>query len=518
MATSDVHGTLAPQRYVAKDGRAAVTADGVLALSAYVQNARAAHPGHVLLVDAGDLFQGTMAVNQSRGRAMVEAYNALGYDAAAIGNHEFDYGPDPNRPGSPTGALEAAIAGARFPFLAANIDDRVSGALPAWPNLRKSALLVRGGMRVGIIGVSTPTTPSATLGANVRDLSFAAAAPRVAAEAAHLRAAGAELVVLLGHMGGRCEHTKNAFDLSSCAMAFQEGLYGELFAVLRALPPGTVDVAIGGHTHEKVAHWVGSTAVLQSGAYGRFMGRVDACILPQGGIDAQRSQIYAPKRLCLSAWQDGTCGARTTSTAVAQARYENAPLRIDPAVQAAVQPHLDAVIAREQEPLRATLPDRLPPAQLAQLTAEGLRRSLRADFGLQNRGGVRSALAAGPLRYGDLFRAVPFDNRAVRIMVTGRQLATAVQRIAQSRPPSDWPKLSGLTLKRNGGKVVVQTSKGAPLDPDRRYALATCDFLLAGGDGAADSFASVAPADVQVQASTLRDSLAALLIELFPTR
>ena len=95
-----------------------------------------------MLVDAGDMFQGTLESNIGEGAAVVRAYNVLRYDAAAIGNHEFDFGPvgpapAPRTPADdPRGALKARAAEARFPFLAANLVDAATGAPPAWPNVR----------------------------------------------------------------------------------------------------------------------------------------------------------------------------------------------------------------------------------------------------------------------------------------------------------------------------------------------------------------------------------------------
>ena len=96
-----------------------------------------------MLVDAGDMFQGTLESNMTEGAAVVRAYNALGYDAVAVGNHEFDFGPvgpapSPRAPGDdPRGALKARAAEAHFPFLAANLVDDATGAPPAWPNVAR---------------------------------------------------------------------------------------------------------------------------------------------------------------------------------------------------------------------------------------------------------------------------------------------------------------------------------------------------------------------------------------------
>ncbi|MEM1417916.1 MAG: bifunctional metallophosphatase/5'-nucleotidase, partial [Myxococcota bacterium] len=183
-------------------------------LGGYLANLRAARAedgGGVVLVSAGDMWQGTLASNESEGAVMVRGFAALGYDAAAIGNHELDYGPVGPRaaagPGDdPRGALlaraaEAAAAG--VPFLGGNF--LVEGRPARWPNVAPSVLVERAGRRIGIVGVSTEETPRTTVRANVRDLSMAPLAETIVREARALRERGAPAVSVAARAGGRCE-------------------------------------------------------------------------------------------------------------------------------------------------------------------------------------------------------------------------------------------------------------------------------------------------------------------------
>ena len=136
VGTTDLHGRVFPD-----DGRG-----GLALLGGYLRNlreARAADGGAVLLLDAGDTFQGGIASDISEGALVVDAYNALGYDALAIGNHEFEYGAIETASGDGgtpdmRGALKAAAARARFPFLAANLIDTATGRRVEWSNVRPS--------------------------------------------------------------------------------------------------------------------------------------------------------------------------------------------------------------------------------------------------------------------------------------------------------------------------------------------------------------------------------------------
>src|SRR5207342_3432525 len=184
--------------------------------------ARAADHGAVLLLDGGDLFQGTLESNLNEGAVVIASYNAMGYAASAIGNHEFDFGPagesqTPRAPGDdPRGALKARAREAHFPFLTANIIDESTGQPVAWPNVRPSMIVTAAGVRVGIVGLATNVTLSATMAANTRGLAIAPLAPALAAEAQKLRAAGASVVIAVAHAGGVCRAFDDPHDLSSC--------------------------------------------------------------------------------------------------------------------------------------------------------------------------------------------------------------------------------------------------------------------------------------------------------------
>src|SRR5215216_247040 len=185
VATTDLHGGVLPRG----------ERGGLAMFGGYVRNLRAARTadgGGLLLVDSGDMFQGTLESNLNEGAAVVRAYNGLGYAAAAIGNHEFDYGPagpneTPRAPGEdPRGALKARAAQARFPFLAANTIDSATGAPVAWPNVKPSAVVVVRGVKIGLIGVTTIDTAAQTIAANLPGLTFDPLVPAITREAMSL--------------------------------------------------------------------------------------------------------------------------------------------------------------------------------------------------------------------------------------------------------------------------------------------------------------------------------------------
>jgi 5'-nucleotidase len=179
VGTSDLHGAAFPRN----------GSGGLQLLAGYVNNLRAARAsgrGAVLLIDSGDTFQGDVESNLSEGALIVDAYNAMGYAAEAIGNHDFDFGSVDSvaarqSPSDLRGALKARAAQARYPFLAANLIDEATGRPVEWTNVRPSVLLQAAGINVGVVGVMTIDALQSTLAANVQGLRIAPLEPTIAA-------------------------------------------------------------------------------------------------------------------------------------------------------------------------------------------------------------------------------------------------------------------------------------------------------------------------------------------------
>ena len=421
VGTNDLHGGILP-----REGRG-----GLALLGGYLKNlrdARARDGGAVLLVDAGDMFQGTLESNATEGAPVVAAYNALGYTAAAVGNHEFDFGPagpaaTPRTPADdPRGALKARASEATFPFLAANLVESATGRAVEWTNVKPAVLVQAAGVTVGIIGVMTRGALTATIAANVGGLSVAPLAETIRTHATVLRAQGAAVVVVTAHAGGRCSSFDRPEDLSSCEPS------SEIFTVARELPRGLVDVIVAGHSHAPVGHRVEGIAIIEAFSGGRAFGRVDVAV-DRVANRVTSTRIFAPRDLC--AREDPmtrTCDPAAPAGASVQAEYENAPVVPDAAIGRALAPALEQVRVLKARPVGIVLdtPIRrlVPDSPLGNLFTDALLASVPgADVALHNSsGGLRADLPQGALTYGGVYEVMPFDNLAVQIRLTGREL------------------------------------------------------------------------------------------------
>ncbi|MCB9596396.1 MAG: 5'-nucleotidase C-terminal domain-containing protein [Sandaracinaceae bacterium] len=449
-------------------------------LAGYVSALRElrAQDGAVVLLDGGDMFQGTLESNLLEGAPVVEAYDAIGYDAVTIGNHEFDYGPvgervTPTEPGDdPRGALLARAAQARYPFLAANLRTR-EGSPIEWANVQTAVLLERAGIQIGVIGVTTEDTLSTTNAANVSDLSMAPTVEAITHEAQALRARGAALVLVAAHAGGRCAEHDDPHDLTSCE-ADQE-----IFEVANALAPGTVDAIVAGHTHQAVSHFVHGIPIVESYSYGRAFGRVDLVVDPdEGVVDVT---VHPPQDLCVSGSVDEVCTPGT---------YEGHAIAADPAVAAIIAPAVANAADQRARPLGVTIVGgpieaiRETECSLGNLFTDLMRASRGTDAALTNGGGLRADLPAGPLTYGSLYTASPFDNASAIVRMTRAELEAMIE--DNLRQTGSFYSLSGLraTARCEGGALRAHVTRddGAAIADDATLTVATTDFLATGTD------------------------------------
>jgi len=235
LAINDFHGALEPQVWPWSGGR---QVGGAPALKPWLDSLARACLCTSLRLDAGDEMQGTPVSNFNYGRPAIAALDALGIDAAAIGNHEFDWSVD---------TLRARMADAHYRFLAANITDTTGLARPDWA--LPFTVIERGGTRIAVIGLALPETPETTTPKNVQGLAFrdpVAAVKRVLPQAR----AAADYVIVVAHIGAFCDADSSAASVPAGPTACR----GEIIDLARGLDSGSVDLIVSGHTHSLVKH------------------------------------------------------------------------------------------------------------------------------------------------------------------------------------------------------------------------------------------------------------------------
>jgi 2',3'-cyclic-nucleotide 2'-phosphodiesterase (5'-nucleotidase family) len=466
-----------------------------------LRRARAADGGAVALVDAGDMFQGTLESNLTEGKSVLQAYRVLGMTVAALGNHEFDFGPEGDTEiGDPQGAIRARIREASFPILSANLVQLGTHDAPNWEKLKRSALLDIGGVRVGFVGLLTRETPSIVRAAWFAGLGVDELAPALEREARALRAAGAQVVVAVAHAGADCKDTSVPTDLSSCVPE------AEIFDVARALPPGMVDAIFGGHSHAAVAQIVNGIPIAEAYARGRAFSRIDLQ-LDGSSHRVLTSHVFPPHDLCPKLADGGDCPLSD---------YEGQAVVEDPAILTAIAPALAEADRVRKTPLGVTISAPIRgehgrESPLGNLFADLLREAVKgADGSIINGGTLRGDLPAGALDYGQLFEAMPFDNLVATIRVTGAQLKSLLVRHL-SRDAHGIVSVSGFRINARCGRagIVLQLTRdnGRAVSDRETLVLATSDYIATGGDDLVSAL-QLTPDRIQIEPSVLfRDAL-----------
>jgi 5'-nucleotidase len=510
VGTTDLHGW-----YNGHDENGA-RYGGLPLLAGYVDNLRAANPGRVIVVDSGDMFQGTLDSNFFEGEPVVKGYNAVGYSAAAVGNHEFDYGPvGPDviarvPAQDPLGALKKNAAMMKFPLLSANMTERATGKTPSWA--KPYAMVNVDGAKVGIIGLSTPDTPEVTMPQNVTSLNFGDPVAATVSAAKELRAKGADAVIVIAHMGGRCKFDSDPHDTAACESDNEVNRY------LAKLPKGTIDAWFAGHTHQQMRHFLDGVPVSQGLAYSREFSTMELTVDP-ASHHVTNVDLRPLTMICAQVYSGSeTCDAKRApkgSTLVPRT-FAGRAVTPNAGVAAVIKPYVEKVAAKRNESLSAHASDKFKrvyrgESPLGDLLTDAWRHAIGVDVAFINSGGIRADLRAGDLVYSDLYEVMPFDNFTATITMTGAQLTellrittTGAHGILQTsgvRYKFDEALESDKPAEQRNRLLSVTLADGRPLDPNALYKVALPDFVVAGGEGVGALIKSIPPERITIDYS-----------------
>lgn len=440
--TNDVHGRLLPQ---VVDGD---TVGGAAVVAAHLDSLRARFDGPTVVLSGGDIMQGTAISNLAWGRPLIDIHNRQGYDAAVLGNHEFDWGLD---------TLRARVEESRFPWLAANIHGPDPNTPPDW--FHPWTIVEREGIRVGVVGIALSSTPDVVIAGRTEDLVFTDEAEALRRAAARVRDEGVDFVVALAHVGAICADPGEAPEGRSA------GCEGPAVDILREAGEG-VDLFLGAHTHARNLVEVDGTLLLQAPAYTEGI-TVAQLERTAQGVRPVHAAVFPPL-------------ARQVDPDTALARV------VDEWVSE-VGPTLEEPVAVLAEPF-SNEERRARENPAGNILADAQRWATGADVGLVNNGSLRRSLPEGPVSFGILYEFQPFQNELVRVEVDGALLREILEfGLTESAEP--WVHVSGLRVRYDpeapdGSRITsITRDDGTPVRAEERLTIGTTEFLAAGGDG-----------------------------------
>ena len=449
--TNDVHGAIENYAKVA-------------ALAAQYE----AEGAYVLTLDAGDYSQGTTYVSLSEGATAIELMNMAGYDAVALGNHEFDYGFE---------ALKKNMEAAQFPVLAANV--KYNGEL-AFDDA--AVFTTPGGTKIGVFGLDTPETATKAHPGKIAGVTFASGEEmyQIAQDMATMlrEDEGCNYVICIGHLG---------IDDETATTANRSiDLLGKVTGI---------DVFIDGHSHsteEEIAEKtnadrkVGETVITSTGTKLENIGVVtikDSTIttecIPTEGIEVAADDAIAARAAAIIAEVEAEYGTVFATTEV--------------------------TLNGEKAPGNRTEETNLGDLITDALVWRAMQEGEAVDAAITNGGGIRATIEAGDITKKDINTVLPFGNTLSIIKITGSELLEVLEASTFCTPEAigGFPQVSGIEFTVNTAaaydageeypgttyfapksinRVTIQSVGGKDFDPAATYTIATNDFMASGGD------------------------------------
>lgn len=427
----------------------------------------AAAGGYSLLLDGGDVNTGVPESDLQDAVPDFKGMNLLGYDAMAVGNHEFD---------KPPAVLAMQRKLAKFPMLSANIYRGNERAFDAFK------LFNLGGVRVAVMGLTTEDTQRLGNPDNMQDLEFRSPIAEAAKLVPELRRQ-ADVVIAATHMG----HYANG----------QHGIQAPGDVEMARAVKG-LDLVVGGHTQNPACmqaenvldtNYVPGTPcqpdrqngtwIVQAHEWGKYVGRAD--FQYRNGTFTLVKYALIPVNLKQPA---ATEGAHRPTYA--------APIAENPDMLALLRPYQDfgqekllVVVGSSDARLegdRSVVRKRA--TNLGMLIGQAMIDKVRADFAVVNAGGVRDSLPAGPITYKDVLKVQPFGNTLVTLTLSGREVLDYLQAASRMGPGAGgFPHYSGVEPILSGNTVVQARIAGAFVNPTQTYRMVINNFMAVGGDG-----------------------------------
>lgn len=429
-----------------KDAAEAKCFGGIARVAAKVAALRTELAGqNVIVLDAGDQFQGSLFYTTYKGEDTAEFMTMIGYDAMAVGNHEFDDGPE---------GLAAFVAKVKFPLLSGNLD--LSRSLLK-DKIADTVVLQVGGEKIGLVSaLATDTVDTAAPGP---DVIFQDEIESLKADVAALTEQGVTKIIAIPHTG---------------FVKDQE---------IAAAVPG-LDAVVGGHSHtlfgkDGAAYptMVGNVPVVSAYAYSKYLGHLVLTFDDAGNL---KSATGEPILLDASVTPDAAVAARVAELAK--------PLQ-------EIRDKVVAETAGEIDGSRDSCRQR--ECAMGNLVAEAMLDRVKDQgiaIAIANGGGLRASIDAGPVTMGEVLTVLPFQNTLSTFEAKGTTILAALENgvSAVEEGEGRFPQVAGLKYTFDPAKpagarvseVQVATSVGwAPLDPAATYGVVTNNFLRGGGDG-----------------------------------
>jgi 5'-nucleotidase len=467
LSTNDFHGRLNPQTV---NG---APAGGAAWLAAYLGRAEAENAKGTLLLDGGDMVGATPLESQYfEDRPTIDVANAIGYDDVTFGNHEFDAGTD---------RLARQVDWAAFPYWSANVID-VSTQKP-FLHPAPYEIFARRGVNVGVINLTTESTPGIVNPVGIEGLSFASTVQTANMAVGKLEELGIRTIVIVGHLGtDQCLPSPLPACNGNTLVTDSNDIAKNEAAKLAREVDDQVDLIVAGHTHQGVNTVIDGKRVVEAYSYGTAYADVDMKVsLGTGNVTTSSADV-------IRTWHNNPDGTPAITP-------DPEVQRIVDEANEAVAPIKNEVVGHTNVDLTRTQVPSTPPggeSNLGDVAADAMNWGADqlegpVDFAFVNSGGIRADIPAGDITRGEVIETFPFQNVLATTTLTGAQVKEVLEQGASGQ--RGMVQVSGLRFTYDpsqpvGSRVtsITVSATGQPIDPGANYRVVTNDFMINGGD------------------------------------
>ncbi|EBL0523450.1 bifunctional UDP-sugar hydrolase/5'-nucleotidase [Salmonella enterica] len=431
--------------------------------------------GSVLLLSGGDINTGVPESDLQDAEPDFRGMNLIGYDAMAVGNHEFD---------NPLTVLRQQEKWAKFPFLSANIYQKSTGErlFKPW------AIFTRQDIKIAVIGLTTDDTAKIGNPEYFTDIEFRKPAEEAKVVIQELNMnEKPDVIIAATHMG----HYDNG-DHGSNAPGDVE--------MARSLPAGSLAMIVGGHSQDPVCmasenkkqvNYVPGTPcapdkqngiwIVQAHEWGKYVGRADF-EFRNGEMKMVNYQLIPVNLKKKVTWDNGKSERVLYTPEIAenpQMLSLLTPFQNKGKAQLEVKiGSVNGLLEGDRSKVRFVQTNMGRVILAAQIARTG------ADFGVMSGGGIRDSIESGDITYKSVLRVQPFGNIVVYADMSGKEVIDYLTAVAQMKPDSGaYPQLANVSFVAKEGKLTDLKIKGEPIDPAKTYRMATLSFNATGGDG-----------------------------------
>ncbi|HHY2913319.1 TPA: bifunctional UDP-sugar hydrolase/5'-nucleotidase UshA [Enterobacter hormaechei subsp. steigerwaltii] len=435
----------------------------------------AAQGGSVLLLSGGDINTGVPESDLQDAEPDFRGMNLIGYDAMAVGNHEFD---------NPLSVLRQQEKWSKFPFLSANIYQKSTGErlFKPW------ALFKRQDLKIAVIGLTTDDTAKIGNPEFFTDIEFRKPADEAKLVIQELQQnEKPDVIIATTHMG----HYDNGQHGSNAP--------GDV-EMARSLPAGSLAMIVGGHSQDPVcmasenkkqADYVPGTPcapdrqngiwIVQAHEWGKYVGRADF-EFRNGEMKLVHYQLIPVNLKKKVTYPDGKSERVLYTPEIAENQQM---LSLLTPFQSKGKAQLDVKIGTLNGRLEGDRSKvRFVQTNMGRLVLAAQMARTNADFGVMSGGGIRDSIEGGDITYKDVLKVQPFGNVVVYADMSGKEVIVYLTAVAQMKPDSGaYPQFANVSFIAKDGKLNDLKIKGEPVDPAKTYRLATLSFNATGGDG-----------------------------------